>query len=166
MVDYSKEIQDTDLAYAAGVIDSDGCIHVNQRRTTSGGYTYAVAVTVSLKFDPVPLWFASLFGGPVYRREQSRPGYPPMWNWRLDCRKAANFLEMILPYLKIKRVRAEAAIRLARAARIRGQNWKSRRNITQEEYRERATLALIIRNENKNTNARVWSDIVFPPGVQ
>ncbi len=162
MKDLTIEVLDTDLAYAAGVIDSDGCIHVNQRRTTAGGYTYIVAVTVSLKFDLVPLWFASMFGGPVYRREQSRPGYPPMWNWRLDCRKAANFLETILPYLKIKHVRAEAAIRLARSARIRGSNWKGRTRITEAEYKERARLALIIRNENKNTNARVLSDIVFP----
>lgn len=160
----SEWISLTDRAYAVGVIDSDGWVSVRRGATTGGGYTYAPSVAVSLKFDTVPRWFEFTFGvGTVSKREQSRKGFPPMWTWSAHCRNAAFVLELLLPYLLIKKDRAEAAISLAHTARNRGKNWKDRLFITPEEFADRARLAQIIRDDNMRSNARVakWAKDIY-----
>lgn len=160
----------TDLAYAAGVIDSDGCITVSKgRRTNHGGYTFAVTVCVGMKTEDVPQWFLATFGGVV--RTIRRNGamsisadgrakyFPPVFRWEIYAQDRGNFLEAIAPFLKLKRARSEAAIKLVRMHRNRGNSTKAGFAgfcpISESEGQERYDLAKFIRAENQKGNDRV-----------
>src|ERR1700686_1759836 len=97
-----------DLAYAAGMVDGDGCISVNRnyRPQKNGAYSYMVSLNVSQKEEETPLWFQSIFGGKVRRVGKGKWAitnsgtptfFPPMWRWEVYCRDAADVLEMISP---------------------------------------------------------------------
>lgn len=153
----------TDLAYAAGVIDSDGCVTVSRNKAFNGG-SYRIAVHVTMVPSEVPLWFQLTFGGSykvTKRKEKNGKSYPPVHCWILYCRNAADFLEQVIPYLKLKRYRAEIAVRLARLHRHKGRNLSNRGYrygqvpLSAQERQERTHLAEIIRSENLKSNPRM-----------
>ena len=161
-------ISETDLAYAAGVIDSDGCISVNKSSTVqkSGSRSYMITVRVAQKGDEIPQWFSATFGGRCARYGKGKwtvgmrgtpTFFPPLYSWNLYCNDAADFLERIVPYMRLKRFRAETAIRLARMQKRRGgKGYRyGGREVTPEENSEREKLALLIRAENQKGNDRV-----------
>lgn len=155
----------TDLAYAAGMLDGDGFITVNKgsRPQKNGSHSFMVTVAVAQKEDDILLWFAAMFGGRVrivgkgkYTKDAfgKELFFPPMQRWELYCQNAANFLEMIVPYLRIKKNRAELAIKLARMQRHRGGNGyrNGGKEVTTEENEARMELALQIRSQNSSSN--------------
>lgn len=157
-------LADIDLAYAAGFLDADGCVTVSRRhlKAKAGFYSYRIAVMVSNKLPEVPEWMASVFGGSLKiqlpsKKAPAGKGYPAMFRWSLYNNKAGDFLEMVIPHLKIKRERAEAAVRLARMQRRRGCSTPriGGKVIPIEELRDRESLAIIIRNANMKTSGRV-----------
>ena len=166
MVPDYKAISPAELAYAAGVIDSDGCVSTARYRTTAGNYTYPISVAMTNINEQMPFWFMATFGGHVSIKHPSKqPGgkrFSSTYHWTLHCRKAADFLEAIVPYLILKKGRAEVAIKLARMARMRGCNKGLSLGyrfgqvlIDEAEAKEREKLARQIREANKSSNARV-----------
>jgi hypothetical protein len=153
---------ESDLAYAAGVLDSDGCICVSRpRKTSSNKWNYSITVAVQQVDDGIPLWLASTFGGKVTSKRQFKPGkiYRPLYSWYLYCKNASVFLQAILPYLKLKRYRAELAIKLQNLYGPRGgfrsKGYAGVLPIPKENLEERARIAELIRRENMRLNARV-----------
>jgi hypothetical protein len=155
-----------DLSYAAGMLDGDGCISVNKgRQQKNGAHSYMITVRVSQKLEEIPLWFLSVFGGRVrtmgkgkWAVSNGRPVFfSPMIAWELYCRDAAEFLTAIIPYLKMKKTRAELAVRLANMQRLRGgRGYRyGGKPVTLEESSEREKLAVLIREENQKGNTRV-----------
>ena len=125
-----------------------------------------VTVRVSQKLPDIPSWFAARFGGKVRTMGKAKTVvnskdktvvFPPMFGWELTCQNAANFLEAILPFLVMKKHRAEVAIKLARLHRQKGGRGYRYGGIpvTREENTEREALAMIIRSENQRGNDRV-----------
>ena len=166
LIDMTR-ISATDLAYAAGVIDSDGCITVSLVGEKRCNGSYAITACVAMKSDDIPQWFTATFGGRVRiiggkgkwteHRGGERVYFPPTPRWEMYAQDAADFLESILPYLKLKRLRAEAAIKLARMHRKRGRSRKPgyAREVSPEEKEQRKELAHFIRAENHKGNDRV-----------
>jgi len=157
---------ETDLAYAAGFLDADGCVTVSRcpMKTAVGFYSYRIGVLVSNKVPEVPTWLAEVFGGSVKLQLPSKSSlsrqksFPPMYTWCLYNNKGADFLELIAPYLKIKKQRAEAAIRLARMQKRRGRTGPRlgvSKVIPIEELQQREELAMEIRRANMRTSARI-----------
>lgn len=157
-----------DLAYAAGMIDGDGCVSVNKSSyiQKGGGRSYMITVRVSQKLPEIPEWFASKFGGKVRIMGKGKTAinglgktvfFPPLYSWELTCNNAANFLEAILPFLLVKKERSGVAIKLARLHRSRGGRGFRYGGVpvTLEENEERHALALLIRAENQKGNTRV-----------
>lgn len=98
-------------------------------------------------------WLADTFGGKVkIASKPTKSGKPIFW-WSLYCKKAAYFLELVLPYLKIKRSRAINAIALAKMMTKRPR--KKGDDITVDELSQRRFLANKIRNENIASNGRL-----------
>ena len=106
-----------DIAYAAGVIDSDGYIGVKRSdysvrvRGDAGQAVYAPRVMVKQVTPQAIDLLPGLFGG--YRGE----GKPtatrgrPLFTWEVHSANAARACEAILPHLRIKREQAMNAIR-------------------------------------------------------
>lgn len=92
------------LAYIAGIIDGEGCIMIHS--------TNLVRVSVKNTNEWLVKFLKMNFGGCLVYSKHSWGNLrsKPIWNWAVDSKKASEFLQLILPYLQIKRPQAELAI--------------------------------------------------------
>ena len=96
-------IENPEIIWAAGFFDGEGCISFNkQRRKTC----YSFRLDMSLgQITPDPLYvFSSLFGGTVSKQGKV------YYQWHLYGDSASNALQLMLPYLKVKKSQAVLAI--------------------------------------------------------
>lgn len=103
------------LAYVAGIIDGEGHIGITKQnrlycktRKRATGYSLRIAVKMC-DGDVIDFLYGN-FGGHVgriliegYKSEQ--------YQWVINCRKAAQLLKDILPFLRAKKAQAELAMR-------------------------------------------------------
>lgn len=107
-----------ELAYAAGMIDSDGCIGVSCS-------TYAMRVTGDASqpvyFERVTLkqvepqgvdLLTSLFGGCRFMTDLSAKRGRPLHSWHIHSAMAGKAIVLLVPYLRIKAEQAKNTIRL------------------------------------------------------
>jgi len=101
--------QETDLAYLAGIIDGEGSIYI-QRRLVEGSWDYFARFQVVNTDATLIKWLHATFGGHIYEKKRSAP--PPHWKpqyeWYTNRGLLDRLLPLITPYLKIKRLHAEA----------------------------------------------------------
>lgn len=138
------------LAYAAGIIDGEGCIYakIDSRRTY-------LNVQVAMCSEPVIKWFGETFGGSVYIHQKR---VTPLFAWRLLGAKCAGFLTAIRPYLKEKRRRAELAIELS--GLIVHNHYKT---IPQVEIEKRQSIITQIKHYNRHQRGE---DFPYPETIQ
>lgn len=109
---------ETQLAYAAGIIDGEGYIGINKKysKTHSSGYQYHIRIDVTMTDFCIPIWLQSQFGGSVYIHKGINK---PDMRWNITCRDAEKFLIAILPFLIVKKKQAELALQF-QSRRLRG----------------------------------------------
>ena len=114
----------TDLAYAAGIIDGEGSIVVGRHPSKScrRGFSFDLSVQVLMTDWEVPSWLHLNFGG-CFFEQPPRKGMKRrrLYGWRLYSINAQHFLELALPYLKIKRLQAELATEFQKLKAKRGE---------------------------------------------
>lgn len=116
----SLDLDPLDLAYAAGVIDSDGYIGVHRSdyamrvRGDAGQAVYMPRVTVKQVTPHAPDLLYAMFGGHLLRPKPSAKRGRPLYSWNVHSALAARTCEAVLPHLRIKRAQAENAIALGR----------------------------------------------------
>jgi excisionase family DNA binding protein len=109
----------TDLAYAAGVIDSDGYIGV--RRSTygmrvlgdCGQAVYGPRVVVKQVTLPAIDLLQELFGGAITVSRASAARGRPLHAWEVHSAAAGVACRALLPYLRIKSAQAQNAVEVA-----------------------------------------------------
>jgi hypothetical protein len=101
-----------DIAYTAGIIDGEGCIHIRRQRDKryNNCFKYGLEVQVTSTEEWLCKWLQLTWGGSVYHGEKPNPKWRSYWCWKIVNRQALAFLENILCYLHIKRPQAEVAI--------------------------------------------------------
>ena len=106
---------DLELAYAAGVMDSDGYFSIGRKRgkvRASDGvqpYYFDLKVGCNQIANIVPRFLASIFGGAVWRCEpEGRSG--GWWSWNVNSQEAGRAAEQLIPLLRLKRRQAETAV--------------------------------------------------------
>jgi hypothetical protein len=107
----TMNIDASDLAYTAGLLDADGWISITKTRPSGKHANPRYAVYVGIQMgDKKPIEFvAALFERPVYVRKPKatrHKHYLVAW----QSKKASDFLVQISPYLKGKKDQAEIAI--------------------------------------------------------
>jgi hypothetical protein len=106
-------MKNTDKAYLAGIIDSDGCISI-QKYSNCG--SYRVILTVVQRDMGLIEYLYSIFGCSVNVVSVNRKyGKQFYLRWVATDKKAHQLLKLIFPYLRLKRKQAELAIALYRA---------------------------------------------------
>lgn len=104
---------ETDLAYLAGIFDGEGCIHLtpdHHRKSTRN----RVMLTISNTDRELMDWLLG-FGGSL-ASDGKDPRRSVQYRWRIAARSdVIDFLESILPYLRVKKSKAEIAIGFARS---------------------------------------------------
>jgi hypothetical protein len=115
--DCRESMQVQDLAYCAGVIDSDGTIGVKRstyamRHGNGGQATFSERVCVRQVEPQAVTLLHILFGGTLGVRGASAKKGKPLTEWCVTDQKAARCLVALLPYLRIKRQQAENCLAL------------------------------------------------------
>lgn len=108
-----------DLSYAAGIFDGEGCICLRKVKK----HTITLDVTVVNTNEWLLQWLKFAFGGKVYSMDydaRKSKNWKPCWKWTLTSNKALEFLEMLCPYLRLKKPQAELAITFQKARRGKG----------------------------------------------
>lgn len=103
-----REMIETDNAYAAGVVDGEGCIQIN----ATPKHTW-LAISVANSDPRVCVWLAERYGGKVHQdKPRVRNGKPTrvMYSWQVGSATAGEFLKAIHPYLVIKKEQADIAL--------------------------------------------------------
>lgn len=153
------------LAYAAGVIDSDGSIGILRethamRHGRASQATFSERVTIR-QIEPEAVDFLhGAFGGCRSVIAAKRPNQQALQSLQLVDRQAARLLTAVLPYLRIKRAQAELCLEMrklkeeshrARFAHGRGHRGGGRRPepITQEMERVRSAIVELNRVEGR-----------------
>jgi len=105
----------TDLAYVAGIIDGEGWIGIY-----TANKIYRLNVGVSNTNEWLVRWLEFAFGGHMHVLPVRHPNAKLQYDWQMCGRKAAEFLTLIYPYLRIKRYQAEIALDYQKAKRHYG----------------------------------------------
>ena len=105
-----------EIAYAAGLFDGEGCVSIykiGNRRLNCALYLRAQIVMT----DPRPLqWMKQRFGGSLTQRKRQKH-YKVSFDWRLFSENALQFLELVRPFLIVKKDQAELAIEFQKISR-------------------------------------------------
>lgn len=104
----------TDLAYAAGIMDGEGSIGIYANTSKKGNPVYRMRVRVNNTDEWLIHWLHQNFGGCIGvtdRGARFGRNWKPAWYWTVSCRPALLFLNMVSPYLRLKKPQAEIAIR-------------------------------------------------------
>lgn len=139
----------TDLAYVAGIIDGEGCISFSGRKAIGEGKNYSiyrVNVTVGNTSYWLLEYLQSNFGGSISSHYKIPTGknHKPAGQWALRNRSACKFLELILPYLHMKKLQAELALKF----QARRHNAGGKRLSAEEQALDR-TDVILMRSYNK-----------------
>ncbi|MDO5535856.1 MAG: hypothetical protein Q4F65_14560 [Propionibacteriaceae bacterium] len=109
-----------DIAYVAGLIDGEGCIHLGTRKGT-----YRARVTVGMTEVALPLLreLQEEWQGSIYCSRQPTEKWAGAWVWSVQGAPARVLLESLTPHLRLKKEQATLALevedirsRLARMA--------------------------------------------------
>lgn len=110
---------EAELAWAAGVLDGEGCICIYGRpgriSKKSGFRALALIINV-VNTDPrMPFKMKEIFGGNcnLTAERRNNPRRRPVMSWIITGRPAGVVLTKVLPYLVIKKEQAEVAIAYA-----------------------------------------------------
>jgi len=106
----------TDVAWAAGFFDGEGCVTITWRRQTQRGPLKQVSpllIASVVNVDPGAIErLHSLFGGAVRSYQHHANGHT-IYEWRATGSKGSNFLSAVLPYSITKRTQIEVGLRFA-----------------------------------------------------
>lgn len=102
-----------DLAYAAGIIDGEGCIYLSVNWVRPNGKIRYRHLSPRLEVACASLclieWLLRKFGGNFGAGK--RPNRKPYYKWSLASNEAETFLRAVYPYLVIKRDQADVLFR-------------------------------------------------------
>lgn len=98
------------LAYLAGLVDGEGCLHYLHQTYKKSDYYYPrLSITNTNKW--VLEWVKLLFGGTIrLDKRKAKPHHKVKYRWCTNCKNAVILVESLLPYLKIKMKEAKIFI--------------------------------------------------------
>lgn len=111
-------VSETELAYAAGILDGEGNIAIRLRHNQHGVKYHSLVVTVGSTDLVLIDWMHERFGGTkrINQRGEQKPQHKQLHVWQVNTLEAETFLAAVRPYLVIKG--EQARLGLALRARI------------------------------------------------
>jgi hypothetical protein len=107
-----KQNRSLQLAYLAGVIDSDGCIAIlrHQARESNQSIrpTYDLKIIINQADGGAINYIRGIYGGTV--TSQFSYAGTIIYTWRLNHEKSGELCKQLIPYLRIKKKQAEIAV--------------------------------------------------------
>ena len=101
-------LSETDKAYLAGLIDGEGCIHLQRNQSKkSPNYNYTATMFVGNTNAVIIDICKELNLGYIDYRKQINIKHKKAFVWRLTSNPCRALLPLILPYLRIKKQQSE-----------------------------------------------------------
>jgi len=142
-------------AYAAGLIDGEGCIQIVKEKPCKGrprpSNYYYTRVSVSMNDEEGVMLLHGVFGGSLKRQHRVTSfggGY--MWDWIIQSKKALEALKHLYPFLRVKKMQAEVAMRL----QGRVTNHQTRRSVSPDELAWREEQFKLIKQLRQEASLR------------
>lgn len=102
------------LAYAAGIVDGEGCIHIARQShsTSRRGYIYRLRLSISQNHLGTLFDFQSLVGlqGRVYQVNRTRSQNRDSYQLNYDGESALDVIKRLTPFLNRKSEEAKLAV--------------------------------------------------------
>lgn len=92
-----------ELAYIAGVLDSDGCISLASKHVVP-------KITVANTKEALPQWFHDRLGGHLSQQGARNLRWRSTWYWILQGQPAIDLLKLVRQWLVLKREQANVVI--------------------------------------------------------
>lgn len=113
-------MRDTDMAYLAGVLDSDGYITIQRttknRRSPAGSHwrqlSYSAKVGIAGTRREPHDFAAGIFCGSVWAYKPKNPAHRVQYQWQVSGRLAVPVLQAVRSFLLIKGVQADLALQV------------------------------------------------------
>lgn len=128
----------TDLAYMAGIVDGEGSISLSMVGTKNNrrGPLHTLQMCIVNCNEDLLDWCMDRFTGKLYARKII-PGRKPCFTLRYERLLAEFILQRILPYMIVKKTRAEIALRFcetftSRQDPITDEKWEIRTQCYEE----------------------------------
>lgn len=101
-----------DLAYAAGIVDGEGCVSLTRcnRSDVASGYVNVLKVAVAMTTPSIPTWLHTTFGGSLTKKKASYNNHRDVYTWMVQSNQAQIFLEQLTPHLKLKAHQAKLGV--------------------------------------------------------
>jgi hypothetical protein len=118
-------MKDTDIAWAAGVIDGKGCVFITHKAPQGKGVTasFSICLKVSMGHQPTVDRLHEIFGkGSLHNVIQTK--YNPAWTWLVQSQQCLEVLLLIKPYSLTKQAEIEVAIEFMSLPKWVGGRWK------------------------------------------
>jgi hypothetical protein len=106
-------VSDIEKAYAAGLIDGEGCIDIGVNHPKKGSRSRdQLYVRVGIHMtNPLPLEeFKNIWGGSIHIRKPFINHWKQSYDWKVTCGSAMEFLADIEPFLIVKKAEARVAL--------------------------------------------------------
>jgi hypothetical protein len=116
-----------DLAWAAGIIDGEGCFSSQISR-------WLVYFRIEVvNTDPrMVLELKRIFGGTVHPKRKAKGNWRPTWTWQVMGKTALEVARLVRPFLVCKQVQADIVI--VAGAERRGRGGRGYRRTAGDEY--------------------------------
>ena len=100
----------TELAWAAGFFDGEGCVGIYPHKTHTGG-NYQLRLSVINTDHSAVLKFRRMFVGTIRPRSRKGAlGTKPCWVWEANDLVAEVALRLLIPFLLVKQEQARIAL--------------------------------------------------------
>lgn len=130
----------TDYAWAAGVIDGEGCIFIARQKPGNGGritMTYRLCIKVTMGHLPTIMRLSKIFGFTGSRHKVCQIGWNPAYSWIVAADLARNVLEKIKPYAVTKKKEISVAFEFLNLPKWYGGQFRGPKTLRRQkqEYR-------------------------------
>jgi hypothetical protein len=102
-----------ELSYLAGIFDGEGNINICMGVRKSRGYDcnyFDLRLNVANRYKPVLDQFKQYFGGAVNKNTRYSSKHSVTYTWKVTAKAARKALEILYPYLRIKREAAQLGL--------------------------------------------------------
>lgn len=110
------------LAYTAGILDGEGSICIAKvRAKIERGYKspyHWLYIQVVNCDERLITWLKDTHGGSTLKIMRKCVRWHPVYRWQLQSREACRFLQLVTPYLLLKKKQAELAIDFQQAKKF------------------------------------------------
>jgi len=108
-------------AYTAGLVDGEGSVtltkgHKNEHRSP--------CISLTNTSQELVIFLKQQYGGTIVRQKTYKPWHKRAWVWKLNHRRALDFLELVLPYMLEREKVRRARMLVNRYARVTPRNGK------------------------------------------